>query len=65
MPASAVEASQYLGYRCWLPSLLWLLWLLWLLPSHIPTDHGAVPCTGRRALGWISQSRKTHLHGFC
>ena len=61
MPASAVEANQYLGYRCWPPSLLWLLWLL---PSHIPTDQGAAPCTGRRALGWISQSRKTHLYAF-
>lgn len=60
-PARAVEANQYLGYRCWLPSPLWLLWLL---PSHIPTDQGAVPCTARRALGWNSQSRKTHLYGF-
>ena len=33
--------------------------------SHIPTGQGAATCTARRALGWISQSRKTHLGGFC
>jgi len=31
------------------------------LPSHIPTDQGAVGRTARLALGWISQSRKTHF----
>ena len=34
------------------------------LPSHIPTDRVAVAPTGRRALGWVSQSRKTQLYGF-
>ena len=61
-PGPWKPTSSTLGHRCWLPSLLWLLWLL---PSHIPTDQGAVPCTGRRALGWISRSRKTHLYAFC
>jgi hypothetical protein len=28
---------------------------------HIPTDRGAVARTARRALGWISQSRKTRF----
>jgi hypothetical protein len=56
--AAAVEANRYHQYRC-LPRPL-----LCLLPSHIPTDQGAVARTGRRALGWISQSRKTHLYGF-
>jgi hypothetical protein len=36
-----------------------------LLPSHIPTGRGAVFRTARRAEGWISQSRKTHLGAFC
>ena len=35
------------------------------LPSHIPTGRGAVVATARRAGGWISQSRKTHLGAFC
>jgi hypothetical protein len=38
---------------------------LCLLLSRIPTGRGAVPRTARRALGWISQSRKTHLYGIC
>ena len=28
---------------------------------HIPADRGAVARTARRALGWISRSRKTHF----
>jgi hypothetical protein len=56
--AAAVEANRYHQYLC-LPQPLRCL-----LPSHIPTDRGAVACTGRRALAWISQSRKTHSHGF-
>ena len=36
-----------------------------LFLSHIPTGRGAVVRTARRALGWISQSRKTHLYGIC
>lgn len=35
-----------------------------LLFSHIPSDQGAVGRAGRRARGWISRSRKTHLYGF-
>jgi hypothetical protein len=38
--------------------------LLCLLLSHIPTDRGAAARTARRALGWISRSRKTLLYGF-
>ena len=34
------------------------------LLSHIPTDQGAVARTGRRALVWKTESRKTHLYGF-
>ena len=36
-----------------------------LFLSHIPTGRGAVGPTARRAPGWIRQSRKTHLYGFC
>lgn len=37
--------------------------LLCLLFSHIPTDGGAVALVARRALGCISQPRKTPLYG--
>jgi len=37
---------------------------LCLLPSHIPTDQGAVACMGRRALVRDSRSRRTRLYGF-
>ena len=39
--------------------------LLCPLLSHIPTGRGAVAATARRALGWISQSRKTRSYGLC